>query len=167
MSEFTAHVKGTTKQVASALKGLTGIYATLAKEHGEVSSLLDQAIDTDAEDERAKLMDLVRIELLSHAFAEEETLYDALSRFEQTRELCQHSRTEHQEMERALEEAVAGPTQRALEALRITIQSHVEEEETELFVRADQLLPKTQERELDDLFKQLKESRKRELREAV
>lgn len=168
MSELTAQARGAAKQVAQMIKGRTGIYATLAKEHGELASLLQQAIKTSSGEKRADLLDKIRVELLSHARAEEESLYATLARFEQTRAHASHSKNEHQEIESLLQDALqAGDnTERQtslLKSLRDVIEHHVDEEENDLFVKADDLLSRTDESELDERFRRLKDEERRKL----
>ncbi len=163
MSEFTANAKGAAKQVASVLKGRAGIYATLAKEHGAVSSLLNQALETSSIEKRDALLDKIRVELLSHARAEEMTLYDALSSLDDTRAESRHSRSEHQEIEQLLVDALATSSDESIRELLEAVEHHVAEEENVLFVRADELLPREQEAVLNTRFKELKEKEKRRL----
>lgn len=154
---------GVAKQAATILKGRAGIYATLAKDHGEVASLLKQAIDARSE-KREQLLEKIRVELLSHSRAEEETLYTALA--EQTHASADTSRRfeEHETIEELLREAMTASTRGtqtgALTALQVAIESHVVEEENELFPQAIDTLPSGHETRLNERFKELKDRQK-------
>ncbi len=168
MTDMTTGLRGAAKQAGSVLKGRTGIYATLAKEHGEVASLLRKAIQEKSSKKRAALVDEIRIEVLSHSYAEEETLYEALDRFDETRPVAGHSRREHEEIEHALRAVFASapdsPEQiSALEDLERAIKHHVDEEEGELFDQAERILSKNEEKDLDKRFAELKRSKKLQL----
>lgn len=168
MADVTAHAKGMAKQAATLLKGQTGIYATLAKEHGEVSSLLKQAVQSESPAKREPILAKIRVELLSHARAEEKTLYNALGTLDATRDKAAHSKIEHDEIEALLQQvAISAPGTReetaALEKLRQHVEHHAQEEEQQLFVQAHDLLPKEVESRLDQEFKREKEAEKRRL----
>jgi hypothetical protein len=168
MTDISTQIKGATRQAASVLKGRDGIYSTLAKEHGEVSSLLNKALQEKSAQRRAELLDEIRIELLSHTYAEEETLYDSLERFGEVQQETGHSRREHQGIEQALRAVFAAapdsPEQlSAIGDLRSAIEHHVEEEENDLFVRAEALLSRTDAQRLDERFAELKRAKKLQL----
>jgi hemerythrin superfamily protein len=168
MADISAQLKGTGKQLESVLKGRTAIYSTLAKEHGEVSALLNKAIKAKSAVKRTELLNEIRLELLSHSYAEEETLYAALSRFDEMQQKAKHQRGEHQEIERLLKDAFAAPPEsaeqtEALEDLQTTIEHHVKEEEDQLFAQAKDLLSREEEKQLDENFAELKETKKRQL----
>lgn len=163
MNELIAKSKGAVKQVASALKGQWGIYATLAKEHGEVSSLLKQALKASSDLERESLIAKIRVELLSHTNAEEHSVYQRLARLDGTSDRIERSKAEHDEIERLLEEVSELETRsseqtEALEALREAVENHVYDEENKLFPRAQRVFTDEQERALDDEFKRLKKA---------
>lgn len=167
MSEFTAQARGALKQVTTLLKGQTGIYATLAKEHEEVTSLIEQAISTKSSEERQRLLEKIRVELLSHTRAEEKTLYDALSEFEETETQTDESMSDHEQIEEMLREALSAPDMKsqteAIEVLREAIEYHIQEEENDLFLRAVEVLPTDHESHLDKQFKLLKQEERRRL----
>lgn len=168
MPDISTQFKGAAKQAVSAIKGRTGIYATLSKEHGEVSSLLKKVLQEKSAKKRAELLDEIRVEVLSHAYAEEETLYDSLDRFDETQQKAGHSRGEHQEIEQVLRAVFAAAPDSseqisAIEDLQKAIEHHVDEEENDLFVRAEKLLSKMEARVLDERFAELKRIKKLQL----
>lgn len=168
MSEVSAKIRGAAKQVATVLKGQPGIYAVLAKEHGEMASLLGEAEENDDPEQRHRLLRTIRHELLAHARAEERTLYRALADFDDTRSMVAHSHSEHEEIERLLRnvtlfELGSPAATQAIAELRASVSHHVAEEESDLFARAQDLLYGAESRRLEDLFRVEKENEKRRL----
>lgn len=168
MAEATAMAKGAARQVATVLKGRTGIYSTLAKEHGEISSLLEQALKTDRPEKREPLLTKIRIELVSHARAETRTFYEALGKLDETRDMAAHSKIEHEKIEDLLQEVAvseAGSDQEsaALWSLLEFVEHHAGEEEDVLFARANAALPRDIEAQLNEDFKREKQAEKRRL----
>lgn len=159
--EARAGIKGAAKQAKTALKGQTGIFDTLAKEHGLVSSLMNQVREGDVETRR-QLFPKIRAELISHAHAEEEEFYSVLLGYEETREIALHSMDEHEEIERLVDEIDSVEVEseawmRAFEQMRERVEQHVQEEENELFPLARDALERAELAELDDRFMHEKE----------
>jgi hemerythrin superfamily protein len=164
----SAAAKGAAKQAITALKGQTGIFSTLAKEHGEVSSLLKKAAKASDENECRKLLDLIRVELLSHAKAEEETFYAALLNHPATAELARTSEQEHRVVETLLESAqnLAGrgdAGREAIENLAKQVESHAQDEEQRVFPLADEVFSRDEQQRMDEHFKNRKDTHKMNL----
>lgn len=170
-------VPGLAKQAQAKLSGEHGILNTLAREHGEVSALLNLihverkrgAHASDAEVlPRVRLLTTLSIELLAHARAEEEVFYSALERFPDAAARLQHSRDEHNSMELALQELLSleYSSDRWLEAyegLMDTVEHHVEEEENEIFALANRHLAKKELKELDERFQEVRGEQREKL----
>ena len=144
--EKWAEAKGAIKRAGAALKGERGIFARLAQEHGEISSLKNQiSSSADDFDVRRRLFPRVKQELLAHAQAEEQVFYPMAVRFEQTRDLAMHGIGEHQEIEIVLRR-LSGMDMTAPEwigifrQLKRRVEEHVEDEEDELFPKLKQLV---------------------------
>lgn len=168
MSEISAKINGAAQQAATVFKGQRGIYAALAKEHAEIASLLREAQEDTDPEHRHRLLRTVRHVLLSHARAEERTLYRALADFDDTRSIVAHGHAEHDELERLLRnvtlfELGSEAATQAIADLRAAVGRHVEEEESDLFARAQDLLYVAESRRLEDLFRSEKETEKRRL----
>lgn len=130
---------------------VVGVLVTLQREHRELSSLMNVLLDgargTDAPsiDRRRTLFARVRIGLLAHAEAEQETLYDRLRALAASCDRSTHSTAEHLEIDHVLRRldmlgfADAGwlPT---FATLQMKVEHHVHEEEDTLFALATRLL---------------------------
>jgi len=168
MGEFRAKVKGAFKEATSVVQGRPGIFALLAGDHGEVASLLDQAIRTSSLEKRNALLERIRVELLSHSQAEDETFYATLEEHPETRHFVEESRSDHQVVASRLREALSdrgGPQQGLanLERLRDAVEHHVAREENEIFAQAQELIPDEESSHLAARFVQLKETKRNRL----
>ncbi len=116
-----------------------------------------RAEDEMGEGERLELFDRLKEALSLHTRMEEELFYPALEHFKETRELVAESYQEHQQVDRLLQKMAAlgsseGPERRLknnepggdwqslLDELAADVTHHVEEEENELFPKAQGLL---------------------------
>lgn len=165
-SEMAGKVTGKAKQAKQVMAGRTGIFSTLAEDHGEVAALLKRAknTDTDSADglaERRSLFAEIKSQLLAHAKAEEAEFYSPLAQNPETRALIQESTSEHRELEAILEELNATDLSSAvwlglLEQLEDTVQHHVDEEENALFPKAQKILSHDEAKHMDTRFQTLK-----------
>ena len=73
MDHAIAKTKGTVKAVKARFEGLTGVFATLAKQHGEAGSLLHAVVADRSK--REELWPQIRTALLSHERAEMRVIY--------------------------------------------------------------------------------------------
>jgi hemerythrin superfamily protein len=149
------------KQVATAAKGQLGIYDTLAKEHGMVSSLMNQVLEGDLET-RTELFPRIYTELISHAKAEEKEFYSVLLEQEETRAKAEESLEEHEEIEDLLDrlnemDKTSDTWLDVFSTLQATVEHHVKEEENELFPLAQKVIDGDQSKEIEDRFEQEKE----------
>jgi iron-sulfur cluster repair protein YtfE (RIC family) len=123
------------------------LYQLLKQDHLKVKRLferLDETIDASTRS-RERLFAELKQELERHAEIEEKHFYPALQRHEATRHLVEEALEEHDEMAElltALDETDKDDEDWAeqLEALRETVDAHVEDEEGELFPKAQELL---------------------------
>ena len=143
--------------------GCAGIFATLKLEHATVAAVITElagstANDDDRQPRRRELFEEIRVELLSHAAAEEVTFYARLKSKPETSAQIDESIDEHQRMEDLLEELERLGTDSLIfdsrfEDLAATVQRHVEEEENDLFPTAAAALTSEEIEDLDDAFK--------------
>ena len=122
------------------------LFRILVTQHREVDEILEQLADTeDSEtDKREMLFTTLKGKLLSHAKAEEKTLYPALQKAGEKEE-AQHAKHEHKEIEEAFAEldACAYDDEEfvsMVEKLADTVKHHVEEEESDVFDSAREAL---------------------------
>lgn len=172
-----AAVPGLAKQMKSKLSGEHGILNTLVKEHAEVSALLrlvhaERKRGAHADDEgvitRVRLLTTLTIELLSHARAEEAVFYQALRDLPDAEPRAKQAGEEHKAMERVIYEllSIEYSSPRWLEAyeeLMEQVESHVDEEEDEIFALAQQHFSKEVLQEMDERFQAAKDDRRSKL----
>jgi hemerythrin superfamily protein len=142
------------------------LFRVLVEQHREVDALLEQLGNTDESeiDERARLFETMKAKLLSHAKAEEKTLYTALQRAGE-KEDARHAKREHKDIEAALKAADACDYDdedflEKVEELADCVTHHVEEEEGDIFDAASQSMSSE---ELDRVCEQFLAQQKEEL----
>ena len=156
---------GTVNAVKAGFNGLRGVFLHLAEEHGEVASLMKR-IDksTDAQGRREHWSQ-IRAELLSHERAEVAEVYPALRGFDSTRELV----VIHDQEARQLEAAIAAvdacdPSSEAwgsaFKHVFALVQQHVEEEESDFFPKAQEVLGEEESKALLQRYEAAKKSAK-------
>src|ERR1700733_11384094 len=94
---MVAHGKGAVKQFQARLEGRVGVFATLARQHGEVTALLERC--RGHRDRRAGLWPEIRNQLLAHERSEMRVLYPELRLHDATRTLADHHDAEAQAIE--------------------------------------------------------------------
>jgi hemerythrin superfamily protein len=160
--DITVQGKGKVKLAKAKLKGLTGIFSTLAEEHGEASALLNR-IDRSSDPERwREVFPKVRKELLAHERGELAVLYPRLQQHEQTRQIVQDHQREADQLESLLEQLHAQPYESAewkpmFSRLLELVEHHVEEEESTYFERAQEVLGKETAKQLNQEYKRRKQ----------
>ena len=117
------------------------LFLELFKEHDVLKGLCLQAkeLGEDAV-QRARLLDELRVNLVAHARAEEETLYARMAQIDRADALEGHE--EHHLMDGILDELTELPVgderwSAKLEVLRETALHHLQEEEESLFPRSE------------------------------
>ncbi len=143
------------------------IYQTLRADHEEIRRLLLEIEKTteDAAETRYQLLDELKVKLLPHARAEEETFYSRLreqDEDEEAQELSMQCSVEHELAEELLEQLEStDPASREWTAkftvLKENLEDHIEQEETELFQRAAKLFSEDEETTLGVFFAREKE----------
>lgn len=155
MDSLKAKGRGIAERLEARSKGLVGIFARLSKEHGEVSALLD--IVRKDPSKRVALWPKIRLALLGHERGELESLYAELRADARGSEIA----TLHDAQAAQLESLVRSVDGAAIESetwsatfdqLMIAVMVHAEEEETELFPQAQDVLGKDRARALEDVF---------------
>lgn len=136
----------------------------LRKMFAEVSSTTSRA-----KKKREELLITIRRELLSHAKAEEETLYARLSQQKKLEDQLAEGKEEHTLGEKLLIElesmSVTTVAWKAkMSVLKENTEHHLDEEEEEMFVDAKKVIP---EREEQEALAQAFQERKRQLLEEM
>jgi len=155
IDETVAKTKAAAKRVKARVDGLTGIFATLAKQHTEAGSLMGAVKHDTAK--RTDLWPKIRMALLTHERSEMRVLYPELRMHDQLRALANSHDAEAQELERMIHDLdgveIASDTWGNLfERLADTVARHAREEETDIFPKAQNVLGKDRAKDLDSKF---------------
>lgn len=142
--------------------GLVGVFATLAKQHGELASLFE-TVRHDRARRGEEDWPKIRHALLTHERAEMRVLYPELRMRDQLRPLANRHDAEASELERMIhdldEVEMTSDTWRNLfERLADTVVHHAREEEHEIFPLAQRVIGKDRAKELDAKFQNAQRS---------
>ena len=131
------------------------LYQLLKQDHQKAKRLFEQLSDTSdrAVKSRERLFAQLNQELELHTEVEEEHFYPALRDQEETKDLVEQAFEEHNEVKEMLEELDGADKDddswaEQLSELQENVEHHVEEEETQLFPRAQKVLKKEQADEI-------------------
>ena len=155
MDHVVAKTKGAVKSVKAHAEGLTGVFATLAKQHAEASSLLHAVIADHRK--RAELWPQIRAALLSHERGEMRVLFPELRMHDPLRAMANRHDAEASELERMIHDLdevdMASDTFGNLfERLADTVTRHAREEEQDSFPQAQRVIGKDRAKELEPKF---------------
>jgi hemerythrin superfamily protein len=149
--------------MATAMKRT--IYDVLKDDHDELRPLLAQLVlETEINSDVKNLLKQIEKLLVPHARAEEAILYNALREMgsEKAREEARHGYKDHMMAETLLRtlqglSVVGIEWTRAFKKLRESLEHHIEEEETEVFESARQILSPSEAESLAEAFEKLKQ----------
>jgi hypothetical protein len=135
------------------------IYAKLKRDHDKQRDMMKRL--GDGGDDRAKLFEAFRLELQSHAAAEEESLYATMLAKPELRDDARHSVAEHKEVDDLLGEMIdldasSAEWEEKFAHLRHRYEHHIDEEEEEMFPAASEVLSDNKERELAGVYENRK-----------
>jgi iron-sulfur cluster repair protein YtfE (RIC family) len=124
-------------------------FELLKNDHAKVSALFDRIEPATDATTRQQLFAQLKQELDIHAHIEETILYPALKGAEETRDITEEAYEEHQEVKDLLAELEATPADSEewgdlITELRENVDHHVEEEEGEMFPKAQTVLSEQQ-----------------------
>ncbi len=147
---------GVARRMTAVLFGEASLFATLNQDHAELLSLLRQAVTAqDIEEARLELMPRIYEELVTHARAEERTVYAEMMQREHAVASAWVSADEHADLEECLRQVLRSGTgaykERALRLLA-ALESHIEDEETRGFSLAEKVLAAEQMQRLEDAY---------------
>ena len=123
---------------------MTTIFDELKADHDRHRDLLDRIARADGE--RSALFEEFRVEVSAHAASEEQTLYASMMADPDLQDEARHSVAEHKEIDDYLTELCeldpsTGEWTAKFETMRHRYLHHIEEEEEEMFVEAEEKLP--------------------------
>ena len=136
----------------------------LKQDHKEARGLMDQIETADKGDRSAKdLFMRLKHALTLHTQIEEKIFYPALRDHDETSDMIEESFREHEEVDQLLAEMTAlNPrnddfTDKLVE-LRDAVEHHVDEEESEMFPKAEKILGRERLVEMGRQMQQMKQS---------
>jgi hemerythrin-like domain-containing protein len=139
------------------------IYEILKKDHDTVKTLLSELISLsqDNMEEKHRIIDEIRDELIPHSRAEEEVFYNALRSLDAGKGKIMHSYKEHLEAETLLRtlqlmDKIDADWKDTTEKLRDALEHHIEEEETTIFDIAKQTFSDQEAEKIGEAFEALK-----------
>jgi hemerythrin superfamily protein len=153
MDSMLSKGAGMMKGVKARLEGLTGVFKTLAEQHGEVSAMLKRL--QSKPEKKPELWPEIRRELLSHERGEIREVYPVLRQHMQTRSLAEHHDQEAAEMERLIERidvAVADEWLPLYHQLVDMVIHHANEEENTIFPKAQEAIGDQAAKDLEPRF---------------
>lgn len=141
------------------------IYEVLKQEHQQVAHMLDQL--TSGEPDKQMIQELYAA-LEAHTQAEEQTLYKDLMQSEQTHELVLEGIEEHHVADVLLKEIrQLDPTDERCKAklsvLKESVMHHVEEEEQQLFPKAQQVKDEQWAQQMAEQFEEQEQTLKQRM----
>jgi hemerythrin superfamily protein len=142
------------------------IYNYLKKDHRKVSELMEKVLASRSADRREELFEEIKKELTLHAHTEEKTFYAALEESQKTEEKIEHAEEEHEEIEEYLEKLskLSPESEKWLVTFgefKHAVEHHVEEEEGEIFEKAQKVLS---EKQAQSLAKEMDSLKKEEMK---
>ncbi|MFK3889971.1 hemerythrin domain-containing protein [Sphingomonas sp. NPDC079357] len=138
------------------------IYADLKRDHDKQRDMLKRldGMDSDSAERRA-LFEAFRLEVQSHAAAEEESLYATMLGNPDLRDDARHSVAEHKEVDDLIGELLdmefgSDAWEQKFAHMRHRYEHHIDEEEEEMFPAAEEKLDDATEERLADTYEERK-----------
>lgn len=141
---------------------LAQIYADLKRDHDKQRAMLKELAELQGDGaKRQKLFEAFRLEIQSHAAAEEESLYATMLRDPELRDDARHSVSEHKEVddllgEMADEDFGSDAWSEKFFHMRRRYEHHITEEEEEMFPAAAEELSDAEEARIAKVFEDRK-----------
>ena len=138
------------------------IYADLKRDHDKQREMLKELAELKGDGaKRKKLFEAFRIEIQSHAAAEEESLYATMLGEPELRDDARHSVSEHKEIDDLLGEMMdldfaSDEWESKFFHMRHRYEHHIDEEEEEMFPAAEKELDDATEEKLAEIYEERK-----------
>ncbi|HEY3500638.1 MAG TPA: hemerythrin domain-containing protein [Polyangiaceae bacterium] len=157
-----AKMAGTAGFVEARLRGLRGVFTTLAEQHHELGALLGRLEEAKEPEKRKELWTEIRRELVSHEQAELIEIYPLLEAHERTRAIAREHIEDADELELQVRELDRSELESeewtaALGRLISKFDEHVKLEEEHLFLEVQEALGEQAAKELEEPFLRTKE----------
>lgn len=168
LEKVVAKGMGKAKEINARLEGLTGVFAHLAEEHGEVSALLSRLRASDDAEKRDDLWNTIRIELVSHERGEVTAVYPVFRQHSALAALADAHDREAGELETAVNaldgtDFTSDGWEEKVEQIIALVKHHVVEEEHNYFQVGQKTLDEKTVDQLEESFHRAKEAAKQEL----
>lgn len=152
MDSIISKGAGMVKGVKARLEGLVGVFMTLSEQHAEAKVLLKRLQDNP--DRKGELWPEIRRALLSHERGEMRDVYPLLREHAETRALAEHHDEEAGDLERLIGkiDAADGDWRAIFDQLVTAVMQHAEEEERNIFPKAQKVLGDKQVKALTDRY---------------
>lgn len=137
----------------------------LIQDHEEAAGMMDQLETADKGDRSARDMFLqLKNALTLHTQVEEQVFYSALKNHEETSDMIPESLEEHREVDQILAEMSGlnpgdDDFMDKLTELRDSVEHHVEEEQNEMFPKAERILGESRLQEMGRQMQQMKQGK--------
>ena len=146
---------GLAHEVKARMDGLVGVFDALAKQHGEAGALLKRA-KSDVH-KRSELWPTIRASLRAHEKGELAEVYPAFREYAQLIPLADRHEKEASELSSTIDQMDAMDPDGAqfgalLDKLIGLVESHVAEEEQQIFPQAQEVMGAAQAKELEPRF---------------
>ncbi len=138
------------------------IYADLKRDHDKQRKMLKELAELKGDaKKRKKLFEEFRLEVQSHAAAEEESLYAEMLGNPELRDDARHSVSEHKEVDDLLGEMMdldfaSDEWESTFFHMRHRYEHHIDEEEEEMFPAAEKELDSATEEQLAETYEERK-----------
>jgi hemerythrin superfamily protein len=157
IDELASSAMAAVKAAKATLKGLHGVFHTLAMQHGEVGALIHRARRSDETAARADLWHEIRRQLLAHERAEREVVYATLKEYPDTRPAADEHDREAEELETLIARVHAlDPADphwpAAVGGLEDRVTAHANAEENDIFPRAVEAMGRERAVLLDEQY---------------
>lgn len=134
----------------------------LKEDHEKVSALFEEVKATENEEKHKQLFEQIKTELETHTHIEETILYPKFREREELKDIVLEGIEEHKQVKTLIREIqnLADGSERFDAKLKVmgeNVDHHVEEEETEMFPKAEKIFS---ESELEELGQQLEAEKK-------
>ena len=143
--EVASKAAGAMKAVKATVKGFSGIFKQLTREHGEVSALLMRVKMSSDPQVRRDLYPTIRSELLSHEMGELRAVYPTFLQYKELEGIARAHEQEAGQLERLITELNGMAYDddawgRTFTRLVDLVMQHTKEEENEYFPKANRVL---------------------------
>lgn len=152
------------KEVKAWFTGLSGVFKTLAEQHGAVSALMNRA-KAGSSDKRGELWPQIRNELLSHERGELKVVFPELRNFDATRAFAEDHDREAGELEQTIRMIdnvgiASEEGDKLFDQLVSLVKQHVSKEEGEIFPKSQEVLGEDRTNSLEARYLQAQQEAK-------